>query len=112
VACADLAEQARARRNEPAADLAENAADNLTSWVGQLAGAPFTEHAFVATIPAERATWDAERTRMAGLEPGGEDLGRAGLSAPGRRQRSGPGFRCMSTQPLLPAHHRRSVPGI
>ena len=29
-------------------------------------GAPFTDHPFVATIPAERATWDAERTRLAG----------------------------------------------
>ena len=31
-----------------------------------MAGAPFTDHPFVATIPAERATWDAERTRLAG----------------------------------------------
>ena len=64
-ACADLAEQARARRDEPAIETARAAADALTSWVGQLAGAPFTDHAFVATIPAERATWDAERTRLA-----------------------------------------------
>jgi DNA-binding CsgD family transcriptional regulator len=27
---------------------------------------PFTDHSFVATIPAERATWHAERTRLAG----------------------------------------------
>ena len=66
-ACADLAEQARARRDEPAA---EAAADRRrTAWPpgpGQMAGAPFTDHPFVATIPAERATWDAERTRLAG----------------------------------------------
>jgi DNA-binding CsgD family transcriptional regulator len=31
-----------------------------------MGGAPFTDHPFVATIPAERATWDAERTRLAG----------------------------------------------
>jgi len=31
-----------------------------------MGGAPFTDHPFVATIPAERATWDAERTRMVG----------------------------------------------
>src|SRR5262249_13322588 len=30
-------------------------------------GAPFTDHPFVATIPAERATWEAERTRLAGV---------------------------------------------
>jgi len=65
-ACADLAEQARARRDEPAARSAEAAADGLVSWVDQMAGAPFADHRFVATIPAERATWDAERTRLAG----------------------------------------------
>ena len=65
-ACADLAEQARARRDDHAADAAVDAADGLASWVGQMAGAPFTDHPFVATIPAERATWDAERTRLAG----------------------------------------------
>jgi DNA-binding CsgD family transcriptional regulator len=42
------------------------AADNLITWVEQMAGAPFTDHPLVATIPAERATWDAERTRLAG----------------------------------------------
>ena len=65
-ACADLAEQARARRDEPAAGTGRAAADGLASWVGKTAGAPFTDHPFVATIPAERATWDAERTRLAG----------------------------------------------
>src|SRR5215471_7538761 len=29
-------------------------------------GVPFADHPWVATIPAERATWDAERTRLAG----------------------------------------------
>jgi DNA-binding CsgD family transcriptional regulator len=42
------------------------AADGLASWVEQMAGAPFTDHPFVAAIPASRATWDAERTRLAG----------------------------------------------
>jgi DNA-binding CsgD family transcriptional regulator len=31
-----------------------------------VSAAPFTEHPFVAAIPAERATWEAERTRLAG----------------------------------------------
>jgi DNA-binding CsgD family transcriptional regulator/tetratricopeptide (TPR) repeat protein len=65
-ACADLAEQARARRDAPAAEDAVAAADGLISWAGQMGGAPFTDHPFVGTIPAERATWEAERTRLAG----------------------------------------------
>ena len=65
-ACAELAQQGRARRDGHAADAATSAADSLVAWVGQVAGAPFTDHRFVATIPAERATWDAERTRLAG----------------------------------------------
>jgi DNA-binding CsgD family transcriptional regulator len=31
-----------------------------------MGGAPFADHPWVGTIPAERATWDAERTRLAG----------------------------------------------
>jgi DNA-binding CsgD family transcriptional regulator len=65
-ACADLAEQARARRDDYAVRDALGAADGLASWVEQMEGAPFTDHPFVAAIPAERATWDAERTRVAG----------------------------------------------
>jgi len=65
-ACADLAEQARARHDEPAADAAAAAADGLAAWVEQMGDAPFADHPWVATIPAERATWDAERTRVAG----------------------------------------------
>jgi DNA-binding CsgD family transcriptional regulator/tetratricopeptide (TPR) repeat protein len=65
-ACADLAEKARARRDDHAASAAQAAADNLISWVDQMAGTPFADHPFLATIPAERATWDAELTRLAG----------------------------------------------
>jgi DNA-binding CsgD family transcriptional regulator len=36
-----------------------------------MGGAPFADHAFVAAIPAERATWGAERTRLTG--PGEPD---------------------------------------
>jgi len=64
-ACADLAERARARRDEPVAEVAAAAAGGLASWASQMGGAPFTEHPFMATIPAERATWDAERIRLA-----------------------------------------------
>jgi len=65
-ACADLAEQARARRDPPGAAAAEAAAGDLASWVAQMGGAPFADHRYVVTIPAERAIWDAERTRLAG----------------------------------------------
>jgi len=65
-ACADLAEAARARRDQPGADAAAAAADDLAAWVGQVAGAPFADHPFVATASAERASWDAERARLAG----------------------------------------------
>jgi hypothetical protein len=42
------------------------AAGDLVSWVEQMGGTPFSDHPFVAAIPASRATWDAERTRVAG----------------------------------------------
>jgi DNA-binding CsgD family transcriptional regulator len=65
-ACADLAEHARARRDEPAAEDAVVAADGLVLWTERMGGAPFLDHTYVAAIPAERATWEAERTRLAG----------------------------------------------
>jgi len=73
-ACADLAEQARARRDQSAAVAAVDAGDGLATWAEQMGGAPFADHPFVAAIPAWRATWDAERTRVAGTgDPGAWD---------------------------------------
>jgi DNA-binding CsgD family transcriptional regulator/tetratricopeptide (TPR) repeat protein len=65
-ACADLARRARARRDEAVAEAAAAAASNLGAWAGKVPGAPFADHRFVITIPAERAVWDAEQTRLAG----------------------------------------------
>jgi DNA-binding CsgD family transcriptional regulator/tetratricopeptide (TPR) repeat protein len=65
-ACADLAERARARHDDHAAAAALAAGADLVSWTDTMAGIPFTNHPLVATIPADRATWDAERTRLAG----------------------------------------------
>ena len=65
-ACADLAEQARARHDEPGLAAAVAAADDLAAWARRMGGAPFTGHPFFVSIPARRATWDAERTRLAG----------------------------------------------
>ena len=86
-ACADLAEGARARRDGPAAADAGAAADGLAAWAGQVAGAPFTDHRFVATNPAERACWDAERTRWPGPatpRPGAGREAWEGLGCPHR----------------------------
>jgi DNA-binding CsgD family transcriptional regulator/tetratricopeptide (TPR) repeat protein len=65
-ACADLAEQARARRDDPAADAAAASGAELASWAERRATAPLTDYPFFATLPAERAMWAAERTRLAG----------------------------------------------
>jgi ATP/maltotriose-dependent transcriptional regulator MalT len=65
-ACADLAEQARARKDQEAAAAANAATDGLADWVKQMRGLPFASHPAVAMIPAQRAVWDAEQTRLAG----------------------------------------------
>ena len=36
------------------------------TWAGRLPADPFAEHPFAATIPAEHASFEAERTRLAG----------------------------------------------
>jgi ATP/maltotriose-dependent transcriptional regulator MalT len=64
-ACADLAERARARRDDHAAGVALAAAADLASWADRMGGVPFADRPLMATIPADRATWDAERTRLA-----------------------------------------------
>jgi DNA-binding CsgD family transcriptional regulator len=70
-ACADLAERARARRDHGAARDAQAAAGELASWLERMEAVPFTDHPWVARIPADRAIWDAERTRLAGSsDPG------------------------------------------
>jgi DNA-binding CsgD family transcriptional regulator len=65
-ACADLAERARARRDDHGVRAALAAADDLVSWVERERDVPFTEHPFVAIIPAVRASWDGERSRARG----------------------------------------------
>jgi DNA-binding CsgD family transcriptional regulator/tetratricopeptide (TPR) repeat protein len=65
-ACADLAEQARARQDNPAAMATLASADSLVSWVDRQDGAPFAGHPSEACIPADRASWEAELARLAG----------------------------------------------
>jgi ATP/maltotriose-dependent transcriptional regulator MalT len=65
-ACAELADQGRARRDEPATRAAVAAAGDLAAWVDRTGGVSFTDHPYVATIPAARANWEAEHTRLTG----------------------------------------------
>jgi DNA-binding CsgD family transcriptional regulator/tetratricopeptide (TPR) repeat protein len=65
-ACADLAETARARRDDAAQADALAAVADLESWVDRLEVRPFTDHPTDMYPPAERATWQAERTRLTG----------------------------------------------
>jgi DNA-binding CsgD family transcriptional regulator len=49
-----------------ATQAALDAAGELASWVGQMGGAPFADHPWLVAIPAERAAWEAERSRLIG----------------------------------------------
>jgi DNA-binding NarL/FixJ family response regulator len=65
-ACADLAESARARRDDAAEADAVAAAANLVSWVDRLPVNPFIDIPGQVYPAAERATWEAERGRLTG----------------------------------------------
>jgi DNA-binding CsgD family transcriptional regulator len=65
-ACAELAGQGRARRDDSMTQGALAAAGELVTWVERTGGTPFADHPYVATIPAARASWDAERSRLSG----------------------------------------------
>jgi ATP/maltotriose-dependent transcriptional regulator MalT len=63
-ACAELAGQGRARRDDSATRSALTAGDELATWVERAGGTPFSDHPYLATIPAARASWNAERSRL------------------------------------------------
>jgi tetratricopeptide (TPR) repeat protein len=89
-ACADLAEQARALRDQPATQAALVAADDLASWVSRTDGAAFNEHPFVAIIPPARATWDTEHGRATGAsDPAAWSVAAERWEALGYRHRAG-----------------------
>jgi DNA-binding CsgD family transcriptional regulator len=89
-ACADIAERARAHCDDDALVAALAGADNLAAWVDRANGAPFTDHPFVVTIPAARATWDAERTRASGAsDPAAWSVAAERWEALGYRHRAG-----------------------
>jgi DNA-binding CsgD family transcriptional regulator len=89
-ACADLAERARARRDDDAVLAALARADDLASWVGRAGAVPFTDHPFVASIPAERATWNAEQGRATGAsDPAAWGVAAERWEALGYRHRAG-----------------------
>jgi DNA-binding CsgD family transcriptional regulator len=70
---ADVAELAWARRDPTAAAEVRRAGDELTERLTGLADDPFAaENPLRATAPAERALWDAERSRLDGTpDPAG-----------------------------------------
>jgi hypothetical protein len=89
-ACADLAQLGRARGDQPSVQAALVAAEDLTSWVKRERGAPFAEHPFVASIPAERSTWDAEQGRTRGAsDPSAWSVAAERWEALGYRHRAG-----------------------
>ena len=65
-AAADLADTARARRDRAAEGAALAAAERLLSTLERMRGRPFVEHRFLATIPGDRADWEAELRRARG----------------------------------------------
>jgi DNA-binding CsgD family transcriptional regulator/tetratricopeptide (TPR) repeat protein len=108
-ACADLAEQGRARRDEQAEGIARAAATELASWVDQTGAAPFTDNAFVADIPAERATWDAEHARLEGTgDPGVWETAAKAWEELGCPHRAGYGW-WRYAEAMLNARHSRAA---
>jgi DNA-binding CsgD family transcriptional regulator len=65
-ACADLAEAARARHDEPGVQEIRRVADDLVDRHAAMRPDPFAEHPFCCTTGADGATWAAELTRVAG----------------------------------------------
>jgi DNA-binding CsgD family transcriptional regulator len=65
-ACAELAGHGRARRDDAMTRDALAAADELATWVEHTGSTPFADNPYVATIPAARASWEAERSRLSG----------------------------------------------
>jgi DNA-binding CsgD family transcriptional regulator/tetratricopeptide (TPR) repeat protein len=108
-ACADLSERSRARRDDEAVRAALAAADDLAAWVRQEGGVPFTEHPWVASIPAARATWNAEYNRATGAaNPGEWNVAAAEWEALSYRHRAGYA-RWRQAEALLAAPHSRAT---
>jgi DNA-binding CsgD family transcriptional regulator len=63
-ACADLADDARARRDATGEADARKAAQNLVEFHDAMQTDPFAPHPFWSFAPAEGATWAAELTRV------------------------------------------------
>ena len=65
-AAAELAETARAKRDGDAERAAVAGVDRLVTALAGMGGRPFTEHRFLASIPGDRADWQAELGRARG----------------------------------------------
>lgn len=66
-AAADLAETARARRDGETERAALAATDRLVAALEPMRDRPFIDHQFLATIPGDRADWQAELLRARGV---------------------------------------------
>lgn len=65
-ACADLAEGARASRDDGAVQTALAAAEHLDHWRERQAADPLQDSGYVVAASADRALWNAERARLTG----------------------------------------------
>jgi DNA-binding CsgD family transcriptional regulator len=63
-ACADLAEAARAARDDGGVQFALAAADRINRWRERQTVDPFRDSAYVVAGAAERAMWNSERARL------------------------------------------------
>jgi DNA-binding CsgD family transcriptional regulator len=64
-ACAELAEAARAGRDEGGVQFALAAADGIARWRGRQTVDPLRDSVYFIGAAAERATWNSERARLA-----------------------------------------------
>jgi DNA-binding CsgD family transcriptional regulator len=89
-ACADLTEMGRARGDETAVQSVLGAVADLVSWLDRARGVPFTNHPYIAVIPASRATWEAERSRATGAsDPDAWSVAAVHWEAVGYQHRAG-----------------------
>ena len=108
-ACADLAETAQARRDEAAAAEAAATAADLMSWIDRLAVSPFTDLPGQVYPPAERASWEAECTRLNGAsDPGAWSAAAKTWAGIGRPHRAAYAW-WRQAQALLDAGHPAAV---
>jgi DNA-binding CsgD family transcriptional regulator/sugar phosphate isomerase/epimerase len=66
-AAADLADGARARRDQAGVADALTRLEQVEALAESMGGRPFTDHPYIVRIPSDRAQWHAERQRARGV---------------------------------------------